>query len=104
MTAKELNHELQRAGLGHIEVAKRFGVNAAELLVMICPFLIQVKLNYSAIFFGHIALCMGLAFLLATFVCRYLLKHFIQEIVNQKNVMIQSLEAEVKAIKPDDKK
>ena len=40
------------------------------------PFLIQTKLHYSPVFFGHLALYMGLAFLFATFICRYLLKHF----------------------------
>ena len=37
------------------------------------PFLIQTILHYNPVFFGHIALCMGLFFLLATIVCRYLL-------------------------------
>jgi DHA1 family bicyclomycin/chloramphenicol resistance-like MFS transporter len=43
------------------------------------PFLIQTKLNYTPVFFGHIALCMGLLFLLATFICRYLLKKYAVE-------------------------
>ena len=38
------------------------------------PFLIQTRLHYSPIFFGHIALLMGLVFLAATFMCRYLLQ------------------------------
>lgn len=38
------------------------------------PFLIQATLKYSPIFFGHLALWMGISFLTATFVCRYLLK------------------------------
>jgi hypothetical protein len=38
------------------------------------PFLIQTRFHYSPVFFGKIALCMGLAFLSATFVCRYLLR------------------------------
>lgn len=38
------------------------------------PFLIQNKLHYSPIFFGHLALCFGLVFLAATFICRYLLR------------------------------
>jgi MFS transporter, DHA1 family, multidrug resistance protein len=37
-------------------------------------FLIQSKFHYSAVFFGHLALYFGLVFLVATFVCRYLLK------------------------------
>lgn len=40
------------------------------------PFLIQTKLNYTPVYFGHIALYMGLAFLLTTFVSRYLLNKF----------------------------
>jgi DHA1 family bicyclomycin/chloramphenicol resistance-like MFS transporter len=40
------------------------------------PFLIQEKLHYSSVFFGHLSLCLGLAFLLATFVCRYFLKKY----------------------------
>lgn len=40
------------------------------------PFLIQTRLNYSPVFFGHLALILGLVFLSATLICRYLLKHF----------------------------
>lgn len=40
------------------------------------PFLIQNILHYSPVFFGHLALCFGLVFLLATFVCRYLLRRW----------------------------
>ena len=38
------------------------------------PFLIQGQFHYSSIFFGHIAFCLGLAFLITTFVCRHLVK------------------------------
>ncbi len=38
------------------------------------PFLIQDVLHYSPVFFGHIALCMGLIFLGGTILCRRLLK------------------------------
>lgn len=38
------------------------------------PFLIQEVLNYSPIFFGKMAFWFGLVFLVATFICRYLLK------------------------------
>lgn len=38
------------------------------------PFLIQATLKHSPIFFGRLALFMGISFLLATFICRYLLK------------------------------
>jgi len=37
------------------------------------PFLIQTEFHHSAIEFGHIALCLGVVFLLSTFVSRYLL-------------------------------
>lgn len=37
------------------------------------PFLVQTKLHYSPIFFGHLALGLGIAFLASTFICRYLL-------------------------------
>ncbi len=40
------------------------------------PFLIQNQLKYTPVFFGHIALCMGVMFILATFTCRYLLKKY----------------------------
>lgn len=36
------------------------------------PFLIQNILGYSPLFFGKLALCMGISFLLATFTARYL--------------------------------
>jgi Bcr/CflA subfamily drug resistance transporter len=36
------------------------------------PFLVQGVLHHDAIFFGHIALGMGIIFLLATFICRVL--------------------------------
>lgn len=39
------------------------------------PFLIQTVLNHSPIFFGHLALFLGVCFLAATFLCRYLLKN-----------------------------
>jgi Bcr/CflA subfamily drug resistance transporter len=40
------------------------------------PFLIQTKLHYSAIQFGDLALYLGMVFLVATSVCRYLLTKF----------------------------
>jgi MFS transporter, DHA1 family, multidrug resistance protein len=43
------------------------------------PFLIQNKFHYSPIFFGHLALVLGLFFLVATFVSRYFLKYFSAE-------------------------
>lgn len=43
------------------------------------PFLIQTHLHYSPIFYGHVALVLGLFFLAATTTCRYLLKYFSME-------------------------
>lgn len=40
------------------------------------PFLIQAQFHYSPVFFGHLALCLGLVFLLATVCCRFFLKRF----------------------------
>ncbi|OGT68276.1 MAG: hypothetical protein A3J38_02840 [Gammaproteobacteria bacterium RIFCSPHIGHO2_12_FULL_45_9] len=40
------------------------------------PFLIQSKLHYSPIFFGHLALWLGVVFLASTFACRYALKYY----------------------------
>ncbi len=40
------------------------------------PFLIQTEFHNTPVFFGHLALCLGLVFLLATIICRSLLKHF----------------------------
>jgi DHA1 family bicyclomycin/chloramphenicol resistance-like MFS transporter len=38
------------------------------------PFIIQASLGYSSIYFGHVALFMGLTFLTGTFLCRRLLQ------------------------------
>ena len=43
------------------------------------PFLIQVAMHYTPIFFGHLALWLGLVFLASTFICRYLLKKYPQK-------------------------
>ncbi len=40
------------------------------------PFLIQIVLHHSPVFFGRLALCIGIVFLASTFTCRYLLKKF----------------------------
>lgn len=40
------------------------------------PFLLQVQMHYSPVFFGHFALWLGVTFLAATFVCRYALKKY----------------------------
>lgn len=38
------------------------------------PFLIQTQLHYSPVYFGHLALWLGIVFLISTFVSRHLLK------------------------------
>ena len=38
------------------------------------PFLIQNEFHYSPIFFGHVALWLGVVFLISTFACRHFLK------------------------------
>lgn len=43
------------------------------------PFLIQTALHYSPVFFGHVALWLGLVFLVSTFTCRHLLKKYSME-------------------------
>lgn len=43
------------------------------------PFLIQARLNYSPIFFGRLALVLGLVFLSSTIICRYMLKNYAAE-------------------------
>lgn len=40
------------------------------------PFLIQDIMGYGPVFFGRMALIAGVVFLVSTFICRYLLKHF----------------------------
>ncbi|MCX7124904.1 MAG: MFS transporter [Gammaproteobacteria bacterium] len=40
------------------------------------PFLIQNEFHYSPVFFGHVALWLGVVFLISTLVCRYLLKKY----------------------------
>ncbi len=43
------------------------------------PFIIQSKLHYSPVFFGHLALILGVVFLMATLICRTILKFFAME-------------------------
>ncbi|HVV68410.1 MAG TPA: multidrug effflux MFS transporter [Gammaproteobacteria bacterium] len=54
------------------------GTNYSLLIVFnaLGPFLIQNSLGFSPLYFGHIALYMGLAFLIGTYVCRRLIKVF----------------------------
>ncbi len=40
------------------------------------PFLVQVNFGHSAVYFGHVALWMGVSFLAGTLVCRQLLKKY----------------------------
>src|SRR5262249_19537975 len=52
------------------------GITYSLLIVFntLGPFFIQNILGHSSVYFGKIALCMGLAFLSGTFICRYLIK------------------------------
>lgn len=43
------------------------------------PFLIQTTMHYSPVFFGHVALLLGVIFVASTFVCRQLLKKITME-------------------------
>lgn len=42
----------------------------------IAPFLIQKVFGYTSIFYGHLALSLGLVFLFSTFICRFLIKKY----------------------------
>jgi DHA1 family bicyclomycin/chloramphenicol resistance-like MFS transporter len=55
-------------------------IMAFSYSILICfnimgPFLFQLGFGYSPITFGHVALSMGVCFLLGTFICRLLIKH-----------------------------
>lgn len=46
------------------------------------PFLIQTVLQHTPVFFGHLALMLGLVYLLATLLCRYFLKrHQVEQLL-----------------------
>lgn len=53
------------------------------------PFLIQDTLNYSPVFFGHLALSLGIVFLASTFICRFLLKKY--QAIRLLSILINSL-------------
>lgn len=57
------------------------GLSYSLLIVFntIGPFLIQVSLGRSPIYFGHLALFMGVIYLLGSLSCRYLIKQFSPE-------------------------
>jgi Bcr/CflA subfamily drug resistance transporter len=59
-----------------VGVVTLMGITYSILIVFntLGPFLIQISLKQTPIFFGHLALCMGLAFLIGTLACRYLIK------------------------------
>lgn len=59
------------------------GITYSLLIVFntLGPFLIQTSLGYSPVFFGQVALLMGLAFLAGTFLCRRLLQHLYPEAI-----------------------
>lgn len=57
------------------------GISYSLLIVFntLGPFLIQTSLGYSSVYFGQIALLMGVTFLAGTFLCRRLLKQLYPE-------------------------
>lgn len=59
------------------------GIASSILIVFntLGPFLIQIQLGHTPVYFGHIALCMGVAFLLGTMVCRYLVNRYQPEVI-----------------------
>ncbi len=59
------------------------GVTYSLLIVFntLGPFLIQTSLGYSSVFFGQMALWMGLVFLSGTFLCRKLLQQLDPEVI-----------------------
>jgi len=52
------------------------------------PFLIQTQWGYTSIYFGHIALWMGVMFLLGTITCRYFIKQYTPEVILWKAIRI----------------
>ncbi len=67
-----------RAFLGTVML---MGITYSLLIVFntLGPFLIQTSLGYSSVYFGQVALFMGLTFLIGTFICRRLLKQLYPE-------------------------
>lgn len=59
----------------------KMGLSYSLLIVFstLGPFFIQTELGHSSIYFGHVALCLGLVFLAGTFACRHLIERFQQE-------------------------
>lgn len=57
------------------------GITYSLLIVFntLGPFLIQTSLGYSSVYFGQVALFMGITFLIGTFLCRRLLKQLYPE-------------------------
>lgn len=54
----------------------------------LAPFFVQVRLHYSPLFFGRMALIMGISFLAGTFFCRRLLKQHTPESVLKWTVVV----------------
>jgi DHA1 family bicyclomycin/chloramphenicol resistance-like MFS transporter len=82
---QELNLKTMKRNMLEVLKHRRFmvlvmlmGATYSLLIVFntLAPFLIQTKMHYSSIFFGHFSLSLGIAFLAATFVCRYLLNKY----------------------------
>ncbi len=55
------------------------------------PFLVQVEMGYSTIYFGHLALIFGLVFFIVTLVGRQLLKHYEAFLIYKQTLIIALL-------------
>ncbi len=66
-----------------IALAMLMGLSYSLLIVFNTagPFLIQNRFHYSPVFFGHIALVLGVIFLISSLVCRQILKFFKIELI-----------------------
>ncbi|MBX9743521.1 MAG: Bcr/CflA family efflux MFS transporter [Chthoniobacterales bacterium] len=77
---KTIHHHLAEV-LHHREFMALVLIMGAIYSLMIAfntagPFLIQTKMHHTPIFFGNTGLCLGAAFLGATFFCRYCIKKY----------------------------
>lgn len=52
------------------------------------PFLVQDVMHYSAIFFGKLALCMGIGYLISTLAAKWLLKYFSVEEIFKVSLIV----------------
>lgn len=78
LNVKTITKNLTEVLTHHLFIAIVILMGCAYSLIIIFntmgPFLIQETLHYSPVFFGHVALWLGIIFLLSTLFCRQLLK------------------------------